>query len=189
MAQTEDSVRRIFVAVDLDDNVRHGLAAHLSASVGDGGLPGSVTPPANWHITLRFLGKTNQPVYETLLGRLDEADLGPSFDLAFTGLGAFPRPPRATVLWLGVGDGSEALTDLAATVEESVVDVGFLPEERPFHAHLTLSRIRPPQNVRGLVEGVKPNLLRQTVRHIAVFESILGRGPAVYVPLETIQLG
>jgi 2'-5' RNA ligase len=189
MAHSEDTVRRIFVAVDLDDEVRYGLAAHLSASVANDGLPGSAPPPANWHITLRFLGTANQQANETVLARLEEADLGPPFELAFAGLGAFPRAARATVLWLGVGTGSDALSDLAGAVEESVVGAGFMPEERPFHAHLTLSRIRPPRDVRSLVERVKPFPLRLTVRHITVFESVLGRGPAVYVPLETIQLG
>jgi 2'-5' RNA ligase len=189
MAQSEDTVRRIFVAVDLDDEVRHGLAAHLNASVTNDGLPGSAPPPANWHITLRFLGKANQPAYETVLARLEETDLGPPFELGFAGLGAFPRAARATVLWLGVGTGADALSDLAGAVEEAVVGAGYMPEERPFHPHLTLSRIRPPRDVRGLVERVKPFPLRQTVRHVTVCESVLGRGPAIYVPLETIRLG
>jgi 2'-5' RNA ligase len=189
MAQSTDTVRRVFVAVDLADEVRHGLAAHLAEAVGDDGVPGSTPPPTNWHITLRFLGKTDQVGVETLLARLDAAELGPPFELGFAGLGAFPRPGRATVLWLGVGDGSEALIGLAGTVEEAVVDAGFMSEERPFYPHLTLSRIRPPQDVRGLVEVVPAFPLRQTVRQITVFESHLGRGPAVYVPLETFEVG
>jgi 2'-5' RNA ligase len=189
MAQSEDTVRRLFVAVDLDDEVRHGLAAQLAAAVGDGGIPGGAPPPANWHITLRFLGKTDQLAYETVLGRLDEADLGPPFDLAFAGLGAFPRQGRATVLWLGTGDGSPALVDLAGAVEGAVVDAGFMPEERPFHPHLTLSRIRPPQDVRRLVDRTPAFRLQQAVGHVTLFETVLGRGPATYVPLETFRLG
>lgn len=188
MSQIE-TVRRIFVAVDLADEVRYGLAAHLVHAVGDNGVPGSTPPPANWHITLRFLGKVDQLGYETLTARLDTAELGPSFELSFAGLGAFPRPGRATVLWLGVGDGSDDLIDVAGAVEEAVVDAGFMPEERPFHPHLTLSRIRPPQDVRGLVENVPAFPLRQTVRRVTIFESVLGRGPATYVPLDTVPLG
>lgn len=188
MAQSTDAVRRIFLAVDLADEVRHGLAAHLAEAVGDGGLPGSTPHPASWHITLRFLGKTDQLGYERVLSRLDAAELGSAFEVGFAGLGAFPNPGRATVLWLGVGNGSDPLIDLAGTVEEAAVDAGFMPEERPFHPHLTLSRIRPPQDVRGLVDAVPAFPLRQTVRQVTVFESHLGRGPAIYVPLETLEL-
>jgi 2'-5' RNA ligase len=188
VAQTDDTVRRIFIAVDIDDYTRHGLAAHLTAALDGGRLPGSASPPANWHITLRFLGKLDQTTIETVLARLDEADLGEQFDLRFGGLGAFPRPGRATVLWLGTADGSGALADTAAAVEEAVVQAGLTPEERPFHSHLTLSRIRPPEDLRQLIDAVPSFPLRQIVERITVFESVLGRGPAVYVPLETFPL-
>ncbi|MGI9611029.1 MAG: RNA 2',3'-cyclic phosphodiesterase [Acidimicrobiia bacterium] len=188
MARTEDTIRRIFVAIDLDDEVRHALAAHLGASFGERPLPGSTPPPANWHITLRFLGKMDQVAYEVLLSKLDHADLGPAFPVSFGGFGAFPRPSKATVLWLGVENGSDALNDLAGTVEAAVVEAGFMPEERPFHPHLTLSRVRPPQDVRGLIESMATVPLKQVVDAVTVFESHLGGGPAVYEALERIRL-
>lgn len=188
MARTDDTVRRVFIAVDIDDETRHGLAAHLAAALDGDGLPGSAPPPTNWHMTLRFVGKVDQLAFETVLARLDEANLGPPFDLGFGGLGAFPRPGRATVLWLGTADGSDALDDTATAVEEAVVQAGLMPEERPFHSHLTLSRIRPPEDVRNLIDAVPPFPLRQAVERITVFESVLGRGPAAYVPLETFPL-
>ena len=185
MARTEDTARRIFVALDLDDDVRYGLAAHLAEWLP---LPGSAPPPANWHITLRFIGKIDRPGYETLLARLDGAALGGPFALGFGGLGAFPRPGRATVLWLGTAAGSDDLQGLAAGVESAVVEAGLVPEERPFHPHLTLSRIRPRQDVRALIEAVPAFPLQQAVGHITVFESHLGRGPAIYEELETFEL-
>jgi hypothetical protein len=42
--------------------------------------------------------------------------------------------------------------------------------------------------VRGLLDAVPSFPLRQAVGHITVFESVLGRGPAVFVPLETFPL-
>lgn len=188
MARTEDTVRRIFVAVDIDDEVRYGLAARISAALADSKLPGRAPPPANWHITLRFLGKVDQPAYETVLAKLDEADLGAPFRLSFTRLGAFPRAARATVLWLGVGAGTDELVDLAAQVEGAVVDAGCIPEERPFHPHLTLSRIRPPGDVRQLMDLVADFPLIQPVDRVTVFESHLGGGPAIYETLETFTL-
>jgi 2'-5' RNA ligase len=185
MPRSEDTIRRIFIALDLTDEVRHGLSAHLADWLP---LPGSAPPPANWHITLRFLGKMDQVAYETLLARLYGADLGPPFELAFGALGAFPRPARATVLWLGTEAGSHEVADLAAVVEQSVVEAGFMPEERPFHPHLTLSRIRPPQDVRPLIEAVPPFPLVQVVDRVTVFESHLGRGPATYDDLECFEL-
>lgn len=146
-----DDELRIFIAVAIDPEVRHGLAAHLITHLAGELLPGSSPPAENWHITLRFVAKVEQAGYERLLAKLDDSELGSGFRLGFAGLGAFPKPGRATVLWLGVERGTEELSQLAAVVEEAAVSAGFMPEERPFHPHLTLSRIRPPQDVRQLI--------------------------------------
>ena len=184
-----DHQRRLFLAVDIDTEIRHGLAAHLTRNLAGEELPGSSPPAENWHITLRFLGNLGPARYDRLLARLDEADLGDSFEVRFGGLGAFPNPRRATVLWLGFERGSEELSRLAAAAEEAAVAAGSMPEERPFHPHLTLSRVRPQRDVRKLIEHVPDFPLVQTVGQLTVFESHLGSGPAVYKALERFELG
>ncbi len=179
---------RVFVAIALDPELRYGLAAHLRANLAGEQLPGRTSPAENWHITLRFVGKVSQTDYEKLLAKLGDADLGSGFALGFAGLGAFPKPARATVLWLGVDRGADELSRLAAVVEEATVSAGFIPEERPFHPHLTLSRIRPPRDVRRLIGEIPVFPLTQSVSHLTVFESHLGGGPAVYAPLKRFTL-
>lgn len=182
-------VGRLFVAVPLTDEVRSALAVHLMSATGQRPLPGRPVPPANWHITMRFLGQTDEVPYERMLGALAEEDLGRAFTMAFGGLGAFPRASRATVLWLAIEDGSDHLGRLAASSEEAARRGGFAPEDRPFHAHLTLSRIRPHQDVRPLIEQVAAFPLSQRVDRLVVYRSHLGRGGATYEALESIPLG
>ena len=93
-----EPVGRLFVAVSLTDEVRAGLATHLMAATKDHRLPGRPVPPANWHVTMRFLGSSAEVAYERVLEALVEAELGESFPISFGGFGAFPRPSRATVL-------------------------------------------------------------------------------------------
>jgi 2'-5' RNA ligase len=160
----------------------------LASLIAGADLPGTVVPPANWHITLRFLGRTDEVAYDRLLASLDEAALGPVFDLELGEMGAFPRPKRATVLWLGADKGQTRLAEVAAEVEEAVQSAGFEPEDRPFQAHLTLSRIRPPVDVTDLI-GTSPEVrLKWRCRSIVVYRSHLGRGGARYEPLETFPL-
>lgn len=178
---------RLFLAVALDDEVRAGLRAHLVDNGGDL-IPGRHVTPANWHITLRFLGRSAPVQRDRVMGYLDGELGGGSFPMRFGGLGAFPRPPKATVVWLAVTEGAERLVDIAATCEEAAQVAGFFPEERPFHPHLTLSRVRPPEDVGVLTGGFSPYQGRLLVDRVTLFESILGRGPARYSVIEEFRL-
>jgi 2'-5' RNA ligase len=175
---------KVFVAVDLPDEPRAALAASLA----DLELPGKVAPPKNWHITLRYIGAMDDVAVDRLLAGLDEAKLGGPFTLRTAELGAFPRPERATVLWVGVGHGSDRLEALSGVVEEVVNDVGFDREDRPFVGHMTLARVRPPEDVRRLTADVELPSISIPVRSITVFESIQRSGGPEYAPIESIRL-
>ncbi len=177
---------RLFLGVALTDDVRHGLAAFLGDSTT--GLPGRPTPPGNWHLTLRFLGSTDALQRDRVLEFLDEHLVVEPFTLGFAGFGAFPKPSRATVLWLGVGRGSDEVAAMAAVCEQAAISVGFQPEDRPFHSHITLSRIRPPANVAGLVEQVGPFPLRMQVDRVTLYRSHLGRDGAAYEIVDEVRL-
>lgn len=177
---------RLFLGVALSDEVRHGLAAFLDAKAGR--LPGKPGPPRNWHLTLRFLGSAEPERRDRLLGALDEASLTLPFVLGFAGLGAFPRPRAATVLWLGVERGSEELAELAEACEDAAQQAGFGAEERPFHPHVTLARIRPKEDVTELVEAVPPFPLSQEVDRIILYRSVLDAGGTRYEIADEVRL-
>lgn len=181
--------KRLFLAVELPDDARDRLAAHLGGAPGGGRLPGRAVAPPSWHLTLRFLGDTPPERRAAVVGAMREADLGAGFALGFGGLGAFPRPARATVLWLGVEEGAERLAALAAVAEDAARRAGFPAEERAFSAHLTLSRIRPAQDVRPLLERVPPFRERIRVDAAVLFRSHLGPDGARYEAVERFPLG
>ncbi|HEX2092548.1 MAG TPA: RNA 2',3'-cyclic phosphodiesterase [Longimicrobiaceae bacterium] len=179
---------RLFLAVALTEEARRGLEAHLREALGGHALPGRPVAAASWHLTLRFLGGTPGTVRARLVDELRTADLGSRFTLDFDRLGAFPRPARATVLWLGVAEGERELRALAAEVEEAVRRAGLPPEPRDFSPHLTLSRIRPAQDVRSLLERTPPFRERMPVDAVVLFRSHLGAGGARYEALEHFPL-
>jgi 2'-5' RNA ligase len=180
-------VGRLFLGVPLPGDVRSALEAHLRAAFGER-LPGRAVPPANWHLTLRFLGDTDAERHRKLVDELRRAPLDPAFELAFAGLGAFPRPARATVLWVGVGDGERPVKALASLVEESARRAGFAPEEKPFSPHLTVSRVAPPADLRREIASAAPFGGRMRVDAVTLFRSHLGGGPPRYEPLERFGL-
>jgi 2'-5' RNA ligase len=151
-------------------------------------LPGRPVPPGNLHLTVRFLGRVEEPTRDRLTAALDEIDLGGGFELRLGAMGAFPRSSRASVLWLALTRGSGELTRLHVVVEEACEGAGFEPEDRPYSPHLTISRMRPVVDVRGLVAGYEAAPIGWSAKELVLFESHLGRGGAVYEPLERFEL-
>ncbi|HEX2190977.1 MAG TPA: RNA 2',3'-cyclic phosphodiesterase [Longimicrobiaceae bacterium] len=188
MAASEGGTERLFLAVELTDELRRELDAHLRAALGGRPLPGRAVAPAGWHLTLRFLGDTPPDRRAEVARALRRADPGSPFTLGFGSLGAFPRPARASVLWLGVEEGEAPLRALAAVAEEAARGAGFPPEERPFSPHLTLARIRPAQDVRGVVGRVPAFGGRLPVAALVLFRSRLGPGGARYEAVERFPL-
>lgn len=177
---------RLFLALALTDDVAHGLAAFLAKETVR--LPGRPVPPANWHVTIRYLGPTTALQRDRVLEFLDEHLVVEPFTMGFDVLGAFPKPTRASVVWLGIGRGSDRVAAMAEIVEVAAQSVGFEPEDRPFHAHLTLARMRPQMNVESLLERVPRFPLSMEVDRLTLVRSHLGSRGANYETLETISL-
>jgi 2'-5' RNA ligase len=184
------SAGRLFLAVPLGPAVRSAVGRYLESATGGGALPGRPVRPEGWHLTLRFLGDTPAEVASRLRAGLLAADLGPAFSLRLSGLGAFPSPSRARVLWLGVedGPGADALAALAERVEAVVESAGLPADDRPFRGHLTLSRLVPPEDVRPLVAEAGVAALAVAVEAVVLYRSHLGRGPARYEVAERFPL-
>jgi RNA 2',3'-cyclic 3'-phosphodiesterase len=178
------SAQRTFLAVPISDRLRNLLRNELAGEA----LPGRRVPAENWHITLRFLGSTPAAGAAALVEALRNRPLGAPFSLAFGALGAFPRPARASVLWMGIDEGADALAEIAARIEEITRQVGFPPADHPFRAHLTLSRLSPPANVRSFLERDLRPRESMEVGEVVLYRSHVGRGPAAYEVLDRIPL-
>jgi 2'-5' RNA ligase len=179
---------RLFLALPLTEEARHELVHVLSGST-PGGLPGRLVRPENWHVTLRFLGEVEEVGRDRLLAGLDEADLGPPFTVKWGDLGAFPNPRRATVLWVGMDRGADPAVRVAGLVAEVVERAGFPPEDRPFKAHMTLSRIRPDQDVTTVLAAVPSVGVTMPVDRVILYQSHLGKGIPRYEEIEAFPLG
>jgi 2'-5' RNA ligase len=177
---------RAFVAVFPPPEVQEALASAAR------GLPiaGEVrlTPTANVHLTLKFLGE----VPEDDLGQVAEA-LEPlreehePFEAGISGFGAFPSPKKARVLWAGVGEGSDRLRALAEDVEKSLEPLGFEREGRIYVPHLTLGRARGRPVALETVERTSP-IPAFPVRRVDLVQSAPGKDGVVYSTLAAYPL-
>ncbi|MCJ7781551.1 MAG: RNA 2',3'-cyclic phosphodiesterase, partial [Acidimicrobiia bacterium] len=68
------------------------------------------------------------------------------------------------------------------------ISAGFEAEDRPFHPHVTLSRIRPPVSVEGIIEQVGSFPLKMEVDRLTIFQSHLRREGATYDAVDEVLL-
>jgi 2'-5' RNA ligase len=188
---------RLFVAIDLEDAVRTAagdVAEQLGAALAAAELARDVSwvKPANFHLTLRFIGHVDETLGNRIRHVLREPVHQPLFRARLSGLGTFPES-RPRVLWLGVGEGASQLRALAGIIESRLASVGLAPEGRPFHAHLTLARFRRQDRrlakaVRHALEGPGPDAGEWLVDHATLYESKLSPKASTYIALERIAL-
>ena len=143
---------RTFCAIELPPGVRAQAKAHISRLKNSfPNVRASWTRDDKFHLTLKFLGEIPQERIKSLVTAASRAagSLLP-FKLLIEGAGAFPPSGAPKVLWLGVTDIAGGLTDLHARLEAECEREGFPKDERAFHPHLTLARIREPRDARLL---------------------------------------
>ena len=175
-------VNRLFIGIPIAFEAAMALEATLPR------LPGRPVSPGNLHLTVRFLGDVDEVTRDRLEAALDESDLGGPFDIVLGEMGAFPRPAKASVLWIGLLAGRPQLMRLNAVVEEACEDAGIEPEERPYAPHLTISRIRPEVDVRPLLLSYRPEPIKWKATEMFLYESRVSRQGAIYNPLERFPL-
>jgi 2'-5' RNA ligase len=148
------------------------------------------TPPAQWHLTLAFLGEVDEGVLPELTERLARAARRhPPVPLSLGAGGRFGD----RVLWIRVGGSVDALRRLAASVAAAARRGGIAVDDRPYRPHLTLARTRPGTDLRPAVEALRGfEGSPWTADALHLVRSRLGAGPggtAVHEVVETWSLG
>ena len=194
---------RAFIAIELPDGLLKKIAELQKIIKKD--VKGSRTvswPRAHGiHLTLKFLGDVEESRVEEIYGALKKATagFGPMRLKAgggkegggVGGVGGFPNLKNPRVLWVGL-DGPEEFLKLQRSVEEAMQRLGFEKEERPFKPHLTLCRIKSPEDARILghnIEKLKDFIdMDFEAGHLVLFKSVLSPKGALYTALKRIDL-
>lgn len=167
---------RLFIALEIPAEVATGLTLHR------GGLSGARwIEPADYHITLRFLGDVDRRMANDVDHMLSDLTAYP-FEITLDALGSFGGDkPRAVFARAQPG---KALTDLQGDLERQMRRLGLPAEARKFVPHVTLARLRDTTPVElahflSLHPIVRPFTF--TARRVALMSSrdSIGGGPYV----------
>ncbi len=148
-------------------------------------------PPTTYHVTLRYLGWTRReavPAIDLAIRRAVASVKMTSLRFRAERLGAFASIAKATVVWAGVEDGG-ALATLARALEHELVPLGFAPERRAFHPHVTLARLREPTNVDHVLLPFAEQVFSETrCDSVVLFESVTKPEGSIYRPVRHVPI-
>jgi len=185
---------RTFVAVEISSAVR-GCAEELIEQFRTAPVDVKWVEAHNLHLTLKFLGDVPSREIARVCEAVGQgaAEVEP-FELEIRGAGAFPNTKRPRTLWLGTGHGEQEMVALHDHVEKPLKKLGFRPEHRRFHPHLTIGRVRhggPGMAQLGqlLDEYAQFEVGRVEVSQLVVFSSRLERTGPIYEALSRPKLG
>lgn len=145
------------------------------------------TTSGNWHITLFFLGNTDElavPILQQLIeGSFSEIQ---AYQTELRGVGVFPNTNNPKVLWLGM-ENLEPLLSAYSRLGELLQQNGFSFDQKPLKPHLTLARVKRTDNPSAfqllLAEFQDAVFDRIEVNKVALFESITTSAGPIYKPL------
>jgi 2'-5' RNA ligase len=146
------------------------------------------------HITLKFLGDVPEDRLQDIGAALEKELAGAhGGKIVLQGMGAFPSNDRPRVLWVGVTEGTEVLMDLNQRVERALAALGFPREDRPFHPHVTVARIkdrRREDDARAAIKAHSREVFGVgELKSVLLKESRLSRSGAEHLTLLAIPLG
>lgn len=167
-----------------------GLGAIIS-DLGSLGQQLKTSRTDDLHVTLKFLGDTPRTqLFAIKAALIEAASTATSHSVELVGMGAFPSPARPSVVWAGIRPEDE-LRRIAGELDQRLKPLGFIPESRPYHPHLTLARIKagPPLGLSEMLAASSNlSLGSAIIESIELYESQLTPTGTRYTSLATARL-
>lgn len=160
-----------------------------------------VLPTVNWvrpesiHLTLKFLGSMDPSLVEQVLTAIEPVRKNQApIALEFQGLGVFPHIRQPRILWVGCPGDTSSLLNFVSRLEMALEPLGFPPEAKLYHPHLTLARIKHNHSkIGGILK--QAGLLEQPchlgmlpIDRVTLFRSDVSSSGAEYMPLWVVPL-
>lgn len=171
----EEGNLRLFIAIELPEDIKEELI-RIEETLKSYISNVKWVERENFHITLRFLGEISEErlkYVEECVG--ETASNYSSFNVSLNCIGTFPY-----VIWVGIDEGKEVLTEIAYRLESSLVKYNFPPADKPFSPHITLGRSKKP--LRKSPKGDFKSL-EFLADSITIIQSTLLPNSPVYKPL------
>ena len=184
---------RTFLAIDVDDAARERLAS-VAAALQGGGAKVRPVAAENIHVTLNFLGDVaDEALADVCRAVAAVAAAGQPFTFAVRGVRCMPPRGRVRILWADVDDADGRLAELQGELAGAMSALGFRPDEREYHPHLTIARVKYVSDPRALRGAAGPyadeEFGLQRAERVTTYTSLLTPQGPVYTAAAKAVLG
>lgn len=183
---------RSFIAIEIPLPLQEKMG-DLQTKLKSSGADVKWVRPGNIHLTLKFLGSVAEETINKVAAAVSPIIFSwESFVLKILGLGCFPSLRNPRVLWLGIEQGSQRVSSLQKVIAEKIKEFSFSVENRPFTPHLTIGRVRSPQEKEALIKALVAYKDLEVgsfpVAEIFLFQSQLKPSGPIYSKLRAFPL-
>ncbi|MFQ5453768.1 MAG: RNA 2',3'-cyclic phosphodiesterase [Candidatus Zixiibacteriota bacterium] len=182
---------RLFIALPLEKKVKDELGEIIVILKQKGGSVKWVNPK-NIHLTLKFLGDTEEHLVDEIKEQINvAAEKYEPVQSGISHIGAFPNLNRPRVIWAGIEKNKDILMRIAGILDKKMNKLGWERETRKFKSHLTLGRIRNLKGLENLTGYLKENQLKEIALifdRITLFKSTLTPTGPIYDCLHEVKL-
>lgn len=187
----DTSSLRLFVSFDTPPQVKR-IALDVIETLRHTGADVSWENEHKLHCTVKFLGSVSSAEVPRLTGILTEiaAETG-QFTVRYKGLGFFPPAGDPRVVWMGIEDIDGILVPAQRQMEDALSALGIPKENRVFHPHLTLGRLRSPRHTPQLIrtaETVTFEPIEAPIPAFHLMRSTLLSSGSVYTTVQSFPL-
>lgn len=171
---------RLFISLEIPDKAREAVAI-IEQNLKRAGLVARFVKPEIVHLTIAFLAAVDEnalPLLKKIVGRTN-SQLKP-INLSFSTIDCFPGAESARIIFIQLAGEVDKLKMLARLLRGELKKEKIWFDEKSFHPHLTLARLKKRQNLTALIKKIKFKKIEFAADDIALIKSTLTSKGSVY---------
>ena len=149
-----EKIVRAFLSIDIENQTLLPRISETQSKLDPESAKMKLVEIENIHFTLRFLGDTSLSKIAEIESHLRRIKMD-SFEIEVSGIGAFPTKRKPRVIWIGVTQNADRVSNLKREIDTHLEELGYQPERKKFTPHATIARIRHVKDVGRIVDNLE----------------------------------
>jgi len=157
---------RAFLSIDIENQELFSHISETQSKLDTDLAKMKLVQIENIHFTLRFFGDTSLTKIDEIKSCLSQIKIEP-FEIKIHGVGAFPNNRRPRVIWIGVTQNAEYISNLKTEIDSHLEELGYQSERKKFTPHATIARVRYIKDAEKLINNLD-GLARESIGSMTI---------------------